>query len=268
MSLRRSLVAITIWTCSSSVNALPWNIAHRGGAKLAPENSLAAFRQAIEIGADGFELDVHLTRDGDLAVIHDERLERTTNGKGRVRDHTMAELSQLDCGSWFHPKFRDERLPSLAQALAVGGARARYFVEIKHPHEQRYEGIEERLVTQLERSGKMDQTVVISFDQRSLEILHRLKPALATCYLAGDLGGENARLGELKERLGITFVGPYFKALSEALAGDARQHGLKISPWTVNGEDDMKSLIDLGVDSITTDRPDLLHQLLAERVRG
>ena len=92
-------------------------MAHRGYSGKAPENTMAAFELALEVGSDGLELDVHLTKDGDVVVIHDGTLNRTTNGTGRVGDYTMAELKELDAGSWFSPEFKGARLPSLRQVL-------------------------------------------------------------------------------------------------------------------------------------------------------
>ncbi len=215
----------------------PWNVAHRGGAKLAPENSLEAFTKALELEVDAIELDVHLSRDGHLMVIHDETLARTHQHSGKVVEMTLPEL--LAAG-----------VPSLAQVLKLVGDRARLIVESKPL------GTEEALVREL--SPYLEQHLVISFEKETLKKLHKLQPALVT----GVLFGKECPWEELDE-LGVTYLGPHHSLVQHDFMRRARRRGLKVNAWTVNSREEMLRLKEEGCDAITTDRPDLLKELLA-----
>lgn len=135
----------------------PWVIAHRGLAKRAPENTLAAFAAAMAAGATAIEFDLHMTRDGALVVMHDYNVERTTNGRGLISDLTLAEVRGLDAGSWFDPTFASEKVPTLEEVLAL---ETKPIIELKGGSE-RYEGIEAELVAQLRRTGRLHEAIVI-----------------------------------------------------------------------------------------------------------
>ncbi len=156
--------------------------AHRGASAQAPENTLAAFGLALELGADGIELDVHLSRDEVPVVIHDETLERTTDGRGKVADRTWADLRALDAGRWFAPSFAGEPVPSLQQALDLVGMRARINVEIKSA------AAGQAVLTLLERYPRC-QVLVSSFDHRVLARMRRAAPHLPLGFLLDSPGG-------------------------------------------------------------------------------
>ncbi len=159
----------------------PRVIAHRGGPRYAPENTLAAFAHACAVGAEMLECDVHLTRDGEVVVIHDETLERTTNGAGWVMDHTLAELRTLDAGN-------GERIPTLAELVALARqSQVELLIELKSPH--LYPGIEFKVLTELEDLGYLEHSVLQSFDWDSLRRLRQLKPSarLGALYDQGQL---------------------------------------------------------------------------------
>src|SRR5690606_9559351 len=141
-------------------------IAHRGFSGAAPENTLAAFRKGIEIGSDMIELDVHLSRDGELVVIHDETLERTTNGKGRVADNTLMELKDLDAGSSFAPQFSGEKIPTLIEVIELAKGRVLVNIEIKNPTHQRYSITElaEKTLREVKKAGMIDKFIFSSFN--------------------------------------------------------------------------------------------------------
>jgi glycerophosphoryl diester phosphodiesterase len=168
--------------------------AHRGNAAECPENTLAAFRSAIELGVDLIECDVHLTADQRLAVIHDHQLDRTTNGRGLVRDHAMAQLQALDAGSWKDPRFRGERIPELREVLALARGRVGVAIEIKN-HPIAYPGLEPILVEAVQAAGMTDQVIVISFDHGAIRRLHDLDAHLLTGAL------RNRRVGAALEAI-------------------------------------------------------------------
>ena len=225
----------------------PLVVAHRGETDHARENSIEAFRQALEDGADGLELDIHLTSDGDLAVIHDDTLDRTYGRPGVVREMTSEEL-------------RAAGVPMLSDVLALPADKL--IIEIKHPKGGRHVGIEQIVIDQLERAGAEDRSVVISFDETSLKTLHQLEPELATGYL---YGGDQVDPAQAKEELGILYLGPHFSVVNEEYMRKAHEAGLKVNVWTVDELKDMERMVQLGCDAITTDSSGNLVQLLSDR---
>lgn len=226
----------------------PWNVAHRGGAQLNPENTMAAFAKAIQLGCQAFELDIHFSSDRDLVVIHDDSLDRCSHRPGIVHEMTMAQL-----------KAADPALPSLREALRAARNHCKVLVEIKHPASgARYEGIEAVLLTQLEQEQMLDQVVVISFERTSLKLLRELNPRIQTGLLISGSTDMRADLGEL----GINWIAPHFKQVTPDYVLQAHDLNLRVNTWTVNQESDMRRCIEAGCDSITSDRPDLLKGLL------
>jgi len=159
--------------------ACPWVIAHRGVPHEAPENTLVSFEWAIQQGANWIELDIHQTADEQLVVIHDETVDRTTNGTGAVRDKTLHELQVLDAGSWMDARFQNERIPTLADVLALTEGRAGVVIEVK-ASSRHYPGIELRLVELLQHARRLDDTIVISADHDAIMALRRLDSGIAT----------------------------------------------------------------------------------------
>ncbi|MBX3169442.1 MAG: glycerophosphodiester phosphodiesterase [Candidatus Eremiobacteraeota bacterium] len=225
----------------------PWNVAHRGGAKLNPENTLAAFAKAIQLGCDAFELDIHFSRDRDLAVIHDDTLDRTSHRPGVVHDMTMAQLKEAD-----------PSIPSLREALRA--ARGKVLVEIKHPSTgPRYEGLEAVLLKQLAEEAMLDQVVVISFERQSLKLLREQNATIQT----GLLVGGQSDVPAAQKELGCNWIAPHYGVVDRGYVEMAHALGLRVNTWTVNDEANMRRLLEAGCDSITSDRPDLLKQILA-----
>ena len=227
----------------------PWNVAHRGGARLNPENTLMAFNKAIQLGCDAFELDIHFSQDRDLVVIHDDTLDRTSHKPGVVRELTMAQL-----------KAADPSLPSLREALRVARGHCKVLVEIKHPSKgPRYEGLEAVLLKQLTEESMLDQVVVISFERQSLKLLREQNSSLQTGLL---VGGETDVAVAQKE-LGCNWIAPHHGRVDRHYVEEAHQLGLRVNTWTVNDETNMRRMVEAGCDSITSDRPDLLRQILS-----
>jgi glycerophosphoryl diester phosphodiesterase len=246
-------------------------VAHRGGAGLAPENTLAAFRAGLEQGADALELDVHLSRDGELVVIHDAALARTTNAAGEVGGKTLAELRQLDASARFSgPPVGRQLIPTLQEVVDLAKGRASLQIEIKLRSDgSRYPGIESKVVETLRHSGMVDDAVILSFDFPTLTAMKALEPRLRTCALISraylqNIGkrGPAAVAGEMAE-LGVTSVGVEKTWLSEPLYRELRARGLGVGVWTVDDAETMRRFASLGVDFMTSNRPDLLRQVLA-----
>lgn len=251
---------------------LPWfdigrtlNWAHRGASGHAPQNTLAAFLLAAEIGADGIELDVHLSADGEAVVIHDDTVDATTNGQGRVSAMTLAELKALDAGSWFDPRFAGERIPTLQEVFDAVGQRLLINVEIKveagyHPPDQEAETV--RLI---EDNNLVERVIISSFSISSLRRVCRLNPSIALGLLYARV--ETPFFPTLARLLGARYeaLHPQFSLVDARYMEKARRRGLHVNAWTANEVSDMRRLIDIGANGIITNYPDRLRDLLAER---
>jgi glycerophosphoryl diester phosphodiesterase len=252
-------------------------VAHRGGAARWPENSLTAFRGAVAAGARVLECDVHLTRDGEVAVIHDPTLDRTTTGTGPVEQATAAELRRLRL------RDRDGRpgedwVPTLAEVLAVAAAAAAtMLVEIKTPGPavhyergdgavravpgRRYPGLEQKVLEALGRAGL--EAVIMAFNPAALAEIRALAPAQPTALLverhhivpAGATGVD--AVGWAREA-GAMFLGLHHSLCDDAVIAAARAAGVLVAVFTVNDEAEMARLVGLGVDAVITDRPELI----------
>ena len=240
-----------------------WVISHRGAMGHCPENTFVSFERALELGADWIELDVHLTRDGALAVIHDETVDRTTDGHGFVKDHTLAELKKLDAGAWFGPEFAGQRIPSLDEVLIWARERNTVVdIEIKNAPIY-YAGIEEAVVESLDRSGMAEQVIVISFDHRSVQRVKALDSRVVTGVLYAarptDAGVGLAAAAQADAVL------PHWAYVTPEDVRVAHDAGLAVAPWATSDPVVLGELIDAGVDAIGTNHPDVLRQLLSKR---
>lgn len=245
-------------------------IAHRGLSGLAPENTLAALEGAIQCGAHRVEFDVQLTRDGVAVVFHDDTLERTTSGKGRVGDTSYEEIRKLDAGSWLHPRFKKERVPTLDMVLDLCRGKIPVNVEIKaeNPPSSRggiEKGIEKNVVDALHRHHSVDSATVSSFEAPALERVRLLDPQIRreTLY-------NNPRRPPLPEDLRLSResgarafnVSVEELMAREELVEEAHSLGLGLKVYTVDDPRRFLKLLGLRVDGVFTNRPDCLLPLL------
>lgn len=253
----------------------PLLFAHRGGAALAPENTLAAFQNAVDLGADALELDIRLTADGELVVIHDDTVDRTTDGAGKVIDKTVAELKQLDAGHRFtldagktYP-FRGKGvvIPTLTEVLRAFPDRI-INIDIKDP----LPAAAEHLADVIDAAGAQDRVIVGSFHDDTLRRFSRLAPGVATIA-----GVNETRFFTVLQRLGLTRLhrplGDIYEIppASGAFCLDTprfitRAHTLnqRVVYWTIDDPAEMRRLLERGADGIITDRPDLAAQVFRE----
>ena len=226
-----------------------------------PENTLASFAHALELGADWIELDVHLSRDGALIIIHDETLDRTTNGHGLVRDHALAELKQLDAGSSFGPDYAGQRIPTLDEVLEWARARDTVVdIEIKNAPLY-YAGIEQAVVAALDRSGMSEQAIVISFDHASVKRVKELsngRVATGVLYACRPLDAGVP----LARSAGADALLPHWAYVTAEDVAAAHAEGLSVAPWASSDPDVLRSLISCGVDAIGTNHPDVLRDVI------
>lgn len=228
--------------------------AHRGAKVEAPENTLAAFALAIDAGADGIEFDVQLSSDGHPVVIHDETLERTTDGQGWVKDHTLAELLALDASGGAEG-FVGEPIPRLEQVLALiapTGLRAN--IELKNS-EVDYPGLEEAVIAAVEAAGMSKRVVYSSFSAESVQRLAQLEPAAEVALIYSRPPVRPLRTAQA---LGATGLHPDRRLFpGSGWVRRAHRRGLAVRVWVVNSADRMTKLIRAGVDGFFTDDPRL-----------
>ena len=234
------------------------NIAHRGASALAPENTMAAFERAVELGADAIELDLHLSRDGELVVIHDDTLDRTTDGNGPVHERDLEERKRLDAGRWFGEDFAGQRIPTLMEALDRFAGKVPLALEVK-AGSAFFPGIEEKVVSALRRHSAIGQTAVASFDHYALQRLKEIEPTLRTAAL---LVGRPVSISALAGPVKADGVALEASLVTKTEVEACRAAGLQLVVWVVNEPAQMRHFIELGVDGIITDRPDLLRMAL------
>lgn len=265
------------------------NIAHRGARSLAPENTLAAARKGLQIGADLWELDVAMTVDGELVVLHDDTLERTSNvaavfpdrRKVQVYEFTLAELRRLDFGSWFveqdpfkqiaagavskaeQDSYKGEPIPTLAEALRfTRDNKWKVNVEIKDASKVAADKtIVEKVVALIVELGMVDQVLISSFNHSYIQRVKAANPAIATAALVESADPNPAAL---VKRLGAQAYNPAAKAIKPADIRPLREQGVDVFIWTVNDEPTLKALVAAGVSGIFTDFPQLLKPILQQ----
>lgn len=228
-------------------------IAHRGASGHAPENTLAAFKRAVALGATFIETDLQLTRDSRFVAMHDATVNRTTNGQGKVHDLTMAELRRLDAGSWFGSEFAGERIPTLDDILEFSKKHdVVFYLELKPGGSW---GGEHALVGALRESGEIPRSVVISFDADILARLRKIEPTLMTGLL---YDGQIEKPLEKALEVGARQLAVRGDLVAPSLLKDARKRDLQVVCWTVNHPAHIRMLIAAGVDGIMSDYPDRL----------
>ena len=226
--------------------------AHRGASHYAPENTLPAFALAAAQGADGIELDVHLSQDGELVVIHDEELDRTTDGTGLVRDHTLTQLQAL-CADNHMPGFADARIPTLREVLAlVRPTPLLVNIELK-TGVLSYEGIEQKALDLVREMGMADRVIWSSINHYSIETVRQLAPEAETAYLYSDIICGVERYAAAHGVRGL-HPGLWNVKMTDLLQRYLAS-GLAVRVWTVDAAADLRWLLAAGADVITNDPP-------------
>ena len=235
----------------------PVLIAHRGAAADAPENTIAAFELALEQGADGLDLDVHLSADEHPVVIHDFTLERTTDGSGPVSALRVRELKRLDAGGWRDRRFEGQRVQTLQEVFERFRDRARFWLELKGGAAL-YPGLEERVVSTIEIYDVVDRVLVQSFDPIALATVRSLNPEIRVGALVAQDPLDPALLGPDAPDA----ICPEIGICTEKLVGAIRGAGRDCYVWTVNEPAQVDRLVGWGVSGIITDRPGALRARL------
>jgi glycerophosphoryl diester phosphodiesterase len=238
-----------------------WTIAHRGASGHAPENTMAAFRLAVELGARFIETDLQLTRDARVIAIHDLTLDRTTSGKGPVHSLPLDQIRTLDAGAWFGDRgaesYLGERVPTLEEILDFAKEHdVIFYLEIKSGSAW---GIENVVVAVLRDHNASARVVILSFEPSALDSIHRLDPTMMTGFLCEHPSGD---LVERTVRAGARQLVARGDLITPAVIEKAHHAGLQVVAWTINEPEQMRRLIETGVDGIITDYPDRLLGIL------
>lgn len=253
----------------------PLIYAHRGGSALRPENTIAAFDHGLACGAEGLEFDVHLSRDGIVVIHHDDTLERTTNGRGPLAALTASELAALDAAYHFEDE-DDTGFPFRGQGIGVPTLHevlgryphARLIIEMKVGGEQ----LARRVVDEVRAAGAVDRVAIGSFYPEAIEAVRRYEPAIATgaakeetrwalyrAWIGLGIGATPYREFQVPEWAGYTPI------VTRRFVKAAHRAGIPVKVWTVNGAEDMRRLVAVGVDALITDRPDVARSVVDSR---
>ena len=243
-----------------SANSRARVIAHRGFSGRAPENTLAAIREAIAVGADMAEVDVTLTADDQVVVIHDEKVQRTTGGRGLVADFTLAELQRLDAGSWFSRRFSEERIPTLEQVLEAVDGRILLNVEIKSEAVGR--GVTEKVAAAIQARGMVNRVVVSSFSPRALEEMRSAAPEIRTAVLYDPELHRGMDPVEIVTGLGASAFNIRGSRLTDEMLRRCSEHGIPVGIYTVDKPKKMRRFLERGVNAIFTNHPDRMLEIL------
>lgn len=239
----------------------PLNFAHRGASYEAPANTLAAFLLAAELGADGIELDVQLSRDKETVVIHDSTVDATTDGQGPVREKTLGELRELDAGSWFDAVYARQRIPTLQEVIDVVGHRLLLNLELKSD-QMRDDGLAAAVVRTIERNHLSERVVLSSFDPLVVRRIKQLNARLSVGLLYSPDQPWYMRRAWLRRLLDLEALHPHYSAVDGDYVRRARAQGYRVHTWTADDPGDMWQLMRQGVDMIITNRPELLRKVL------
>jgi glycerophosphoryl diester phosphodiesterase len=236
-------------------------IGHRGAAGTYPENTMVSFMACEDLGADGIELDVHLSKDGEIVVIHDETINRTTNGKGFVKDYTLAELKQFDASYRFKRQFKRCTIPTLKEVFEwAKGNNFSINVELKNDKIE-YHGLEERVIN-LIRSYEYEKRIVLSsFNHKSMLKFHLMAPDIETAVLFNRRSKEPWKIAEDYK---ANAIHPNYRIITDEQIEETMEHRIAVRPYTINEPAVMKRLIEVNCTAIITDYPELAFQVRSQ----
>ena len=237
----------------------PWVIAHRGASGHAPENTMAAFQRAVELGCGFIETDLQLTRDARFVAMHDSTLDRTTNGRGAVHDFTLAELKELDAGKWFDREFMDQKIPTLEEILEFSRKNdVIFYLEVKYDSAL---GMHHSLVGALNKMGDAARSIVISFDQSTLAALRQVDTSLMMGLLVEE---PSTDLPKTAIELGVRQLCPRVDLINTELVDAAHRLDLQVVTWTGDDPQQIRDVVAAGVDGIISNFPDRVQAILED----
>jgi glycerophosphoryl diester phosphodiesterase len=256
------------------------NVSHRGASGYAPEHTITAYKMGEQMKGNYIEIDLQMTKDGELIAMHDETVDRTTNGTGLVKNMTLEEIKQLDAGTWFnerYPQYAKKeyeglQVPTLEEVFQTFGRGADYYIETKSP--EVYPGMEEKLLELLEEykltgvNGRSSHVIIQSFSRESLLKIHDMDPKIPLVQLLWYDSAATITDSELESIKQYAIgVGPNFGQIDEEYVKAVRAEGLLMHPYTINDKVQMRKALDWGVTGVFTNFPDLFDEVLKEYKR-
>lgn len=234
-------------------------IAHRGACKLAPQNTIAAFEKALEFNVDGFENDVHLTKDGEIVICHNYEIDRTSNGNGKISDMTLDEIRSYDFGSYFSPEFAGEKIPTLDEFLEVSRNLEIVNIEVKTPEVPN--DLVKKTLDRVKAFNMESQVVMSGFSKELMMQSKEICPEVRTAFLydmsSADLEAVSEEPVEFCKKYNFDILHPMLFFITPELITKCHSAGIKVNAWTVNVKEGMEQLEALGVDGIITDVPEI-----------
>lgn len=264
----KKLIGVSVLNCillagcgGSTLDKDYLNIAHRGASGSKPEHTYVAYDKAIEQKADYTELDLQMTKDKKLVAMHDNKVDRTTNGTGLVKDKTLKEIKNLDAGSWFDKKYKNQKVPELNEVLKKYKDDTNFYIETKHP--DMYPGMDEKLIKDLEKNGllkkdglKNGDLIIQSFSETSLKNIHKLNENIPLVHLIDDENVKDLNDKELKRLSKFTYgLGFNKDVINKDLVEKVHKNGMKVHVFTLNNEDEVKEMKELKVDGAFNNNP-------------
>lgn len=244
-------------------------VGHRGLSGYYPENTLLSFEKAIEIGADMLELDVHVTKDDSVVVMHDYSVSRTTNGNGEIGNMDFDEIRALDAGSWFNEKFKNEKVPTLNEVLQLVNGRKKVLVELKWPSKGLYKDLVKKVIAIVRQHHAESWVILQSFETRYLQQIAELAPDLTVQQLVFGKSGllpiyfeRTLKFGNFKPEPNASSVNIFYMYVTPSFLKQMHKLGKTVYAFTPNNENDMKKLIAMGIDGIITNYSDKAVKLL------
>lgn len=231
-------------------------VGHRGGAAGYPENTLANFKKAVELGADGVEFDVQLSKDGEVVVIHDELIDRTMTGSGLVRDHSLQELKKMSAGAYYSSDFKEEKIPTLEEVLEVVKDLEIINIELKNYLD--YPQLEEKVLELVDKFEIREQVIISSFNHYSLQKIKKLQPEIKTGAL---LMAKMINAVDYAFKRGFNALHLHFLTADQEIIDKAHFMGLQLNVYTVNFPESVEELLEKGVDIIMTDELEMALKL-------
>lgn len=264
----KKLMGISILNCillagcvKSTLDKDYLNIAHRGSSGSKPEHTYVAYDKAIKQKADYTELDLQMTKDNKLIAMHDNKVDRTTNGTGLVKDKTLEEIKNLDAGSWFDEKYKNQNVPELNEVLNKYKDKTNFYIETKHP--DMYPGMDEKLINDLKKNNMLDEDelkkgklIIQSFSETSLKNIHNLNESIPLIQLIDDKDILKLNDKELKRLSNYAYgLGFNKDIVNKDLVEKCHKHGLKVHVFTLNNEEEVKEMKELNVDGAFNNNP-------------
>lgn len=246
--------------------AKPKIITHRGANRYAPQNTLPAFREAVAIGTDGFETDVHMTRDGEIILCHNYTIDETSTGKGAIADMTLEQLKRYDYGSYYSKKFEGTEIPTLDEFLSFVETTdiSVLNIEIKPP-KQNETAIVKETIKIVKQHGLEEKLLISSFSPKLLVEAKKIDSKIQTGFLYSPKSPTTPtmfwRAVKYAQSLGCDALHPYYLFVTEKYVEEAHEAGIMVNPWTVNLPEGIDKMLKLGVDNIITDLPDVVEKI-------